>query len=186
MYKYCVEHLGRRLGKGSSRAAFQINDNAVIKVALNEKGVAQNRAESDWYLTEHYSYIFPKLYYEDENDRYIISEHIIPLTRPLFKKTVGIEFNRYCEFLKSVYDEYSRKRWKMGDMSNDEVVELVNNNEWLMEIYNYMTDFNPPCGDMLRRTHYGLVNRDGTPNVVLMDYGLTQDIGEKYYGFEHN
>ena len=43
---YCREHL-KRLGTGSSRMVFELNDETVLKLAINKKGLAQNDVEWD-------------------------------------------------------------------------------------------------------------------------------------------
>ena len=44
-FKYCTEHLWNAIGKGSSRAVFQIDDEKILKLAINNKGIMQNTAE---------------------------------------------------------------------------------------------------------------------------------------------
>ena len=61
-YEYCVEYLGKPVGRGSSRVVFQYNDDIVIKLALNGKGIAQNEAEYDK-LCDYSLDVFPKVYH---------------------------------------------------------------------------------------------------------------------------
>lgn len=42
---YCKQMLGQPIGNGSSRIVFQISDERVLKVAKNQKGIAQNEAK---------------------------------------------------------------------------------------------------------------------------------------------
>ena len=56
---YCNSIL-KYLGRGSSRMVYEIDDEKVLKLAYNNKGIAQNRAEADWML-ERYG-IFAKVY----------------------------------------------------------------------------------------------------------------------------
>lgn len=44
-YEYCLKTLGPTQGRGSSRVVFQLSDERVLKLALNEKGIAQNEVE---------------------------------------------------------------------------------------------------------------------------------------------
>lgn len=46
---YCKQMLGQPIGKGLSRIVFQISDERVLKVAKNQKGIAQNEAEGNIY-----------------------------------------------------------------------------------------------------------------------------------------
>ena len=40
--KYCFEHIGSVCENGSSRTVFVLDDNRVLKIAQDEKGLAQN------------------------------------------------------------------------------------------------------------------------------------------------
>ena len=53
--------MGKPVGRGSSRVVFQYDDNIVIKLALNGKGIAQNEAEYDK-LCDYSLDVFPKVY----------------------------------------------------------------------------------------------------------------------------
>lgn len=46
---YCKQHLGEPVGTGSSRMAFQMSDDKVLKLAWNNKGIAQNTNEAQTY-----------------------------------------------------------------------------------------------------------------------------------------
>ena len=43
--RFCKEFLGDSIGRGSSRLVFQIDDEWVLKLAMNSKGIAQNEEE---------------------------------------------------------------------------------------------------------------------------------------------
>ena len=45
--KYCEEKL-RRISSGSSRIVYKIDDQKVLKLAKNKKGIAQNNQEITW------------------------------------------------------------------------------------------------------------------------------------------
>ena len=45
--QYCNERL-QRLGAGSSRIAYKLNEERVLKIAKNSKGIAQNEKEADF------------------------------------------------------------------------------------------------------------------------------------------
>jgi hypothetical protein len=38
-----------------------------------------------------------------------------------------------------------------------------------------------PSGDLMRLSTYGVVKRDGQETIVLIDYGLTDDIYKTHY-----
>lgn len=66
-------------------------------------------------------------------------------------------------------------------MNDEQFCELVDNNEWLDNLYRYMSDYQVPCGDILRLTNLGMVMRHGEPQIVILDSGLNQDVYERYY-----
>jgi hypothetical protein len=178
--RYCEEYIGKSIGKGSGRAVFQINDNAVLKLALNDKGVAQNEQEAsndfdDWF--------FPKIYMESEDDTFIISEFAVPINSKLFFELTGIEWNTYLEVLTAIHNS-TRDRNEYSEMcmlTDDEVCDIIDNNEFCKEIEQYVGNYDIPTGDLTRIGHYGMVNRNGKPNIVLIDYGLNRDIYYQFY-----
>jgi hypothetical protein len=52
--RYCEEHLSK-IGAGSSRIVYKIDDEKVLKLAKNNKGIAQNEAEYDIFKTAYYA-----------------------------------------------------------------------------------------------------------------------------------
>ena len=44
-----------------------------------------------------------------------------------------------------------------------------------------MTDYQVPIGDMIRIGNYGMTNRSGQPQIVLLDSGLNDYVWDKYY-----
>lgn len=72
--QYCSENLGKPIGNGSSRQVFQIDDNKVLKLAKNTKGIKQNEYEgADDYYKSSLS-IFPEVFEHDENYSWIVSD----------------------------------------------------------------------------------------------------------------
>ena len=56
----CDEYFGSHFGIGSSRAVYRIDDEKILKLAINERGVAQNKTEVESYnRTQMYKDIFP-------------------------------------------------------------------------------------------------------------------------------
>jgi len=46
--RYAESHLGRPIGRGSSRVVYRVDNNKVLKLAKNKKGIAQNETEIHW------------------------------------------------------------------------------------------------------------------------------------------
>lgn len=179
--RYCKEHCGGPIGNGSSRMVFQIDDEKCLKLAKNPKGIAQNGAEFDWYA-QNYG-VLPKIYESAEDNSWIVSEYVLTAKAQDFKVCLGIDFQTFCTFVKTVFSFYCRR----GDqpwgelLYDDEFENLVENNEWLDSLYHYMSDYQTPYGDIIRLSNLGMVQRDGQPEIVILDNGLTDEIWSEYY-----
>jgi len=69
--RYCENRL-RRISSGSGRIVYQIDDQKVLKLAKNQKGIAQNEVESDNFL-QSYS-IVARVFEGDDNDTFVEME----------------------------------------------------------------------------------------------------------------
>lgn len=180
--KYCRQHLGNPIGKGSSRIVFQISDEKVLKLAMNEKGIAQNEVEADWGAQQYG--VVPKLYDVDNNNLFIVVEYVLPAKKQDFPVCIGIKFEKFIDFVKKVYLMYASNRDRRvvySNMSDNEFENLVDNNEWLDSFYRYMSDFGVPYSDLTVMRNYGLCERNGEPEIVLLDSGLTDAIWDEFY-----
>lgn len=178
-FKYCTQHLGRHIGKGSSRATFQIDDEKVLKLAWNEKGVAQNVEEERAYGDD----IFPIVYESDVNDLWIVSEFVLPAEAQDFRKCFNMTFNDFISFIYAcgAY-RFNRPNFKYWAMPYEKWVELLETNEDLCEFDEYIGNYGYiVVGDMTRMCNYGLTQRNGEPHIVLLDSGLTEDVWNDYY-----
>lgn len=179
---YCIEQLGGYIGKGTSRAVFQIDDEKVLKLAINEKGIAQNDAEV---MTSNYSdWIMTKVFNSDQNGFWIISEFVLPAKSQDFEHCLGLNFNDFCKFIETSHQERQNTRYRSSwnRFTNEEYEELLENNEDLAMFDTFLGD-NPdyPVGDLKRISSYGLAKRDGYDTIVLLDSGATDDVIRQYY-----
>lgn len=179
-FNYCTQHLGKHIGKGSSRATFQIDDEKVLKLAWNDKGLGQNIEEERTYNAS----IFPKVYDYDENGKWIISEFVLPAKSQDFKHCFGMTFQQFASFISaSGKYRFGGNYWNV--MSEDEWVSYLENNEDLSEFDEYIGNYGnhrfTPVGDMTRLCNYGLTQRNGEATIVLLDSGLSEDVWNTYY-----
>lgn len=179
-YKFCLEHLGKPIGRGSSRVVFQIDDERVLKLAGNSKGIAQNQVESEWYK-QSYDFI-PKIYQVGNDATWIDCEFVLPAVKKDFRVCLGMKFEEFCDYLHIVSSQYERRGWgRYSQEDYDKVYELAEEKPIFGEIVQYMTDAQIPVGDMTRIANWGLAQRNGEPTVVLLDHGLTEAIWEEFY-----
>ena len=183
--RYCTEMLGRPIGNGSSRVVFQVDDDCVIKLAKNPKGIAQNLEELRVF-GENYLSSTPKLFNgsDDENGLWIITEYVLPAKASDFKKVLGITFKEISEFaycvdgsFKSNGRKYSIKMSELYEKykDNDDVVDLLNN------IHELEGTMDSSASDLTRLVNWGMCMRNGKPTFVFLDCGLNQEIFNKYY-----
>lgn len=173
MRAYAMNYL-EPLGQGSSRIAFVLSGNRqkVLKIALNEKGLAQNKAELEVYTDPATADMAAKIYDTDENNRWIIADIVRPLTNPMeFKKLTGSDWDQFVQDMMSSVSQAARRRnMKLRDDAP----------EFTKKVYRMAEKGGNKLrqGDLTVLDHWGKT-ADG--RVVILDYGFTIDVGEKYY-----
>lgn len=183
-YNYCIQHLGKPQGRGSSRVVFQLDDEKVLKLAFNSKGIAQNEAEYDKYLEQ--LGIVPYTFDTDDNGLWNVTEYVLPAKKSDFVECVGMSFEDFVKFIKSCYawrEDYNKA--KNGGYRNEiftmEEYEELLENEDLSPFDDYIGNYRIPIGDLTRLCNYGLTMRNGYPTIVILDTGLTQEVYDSFY-----
>ena len=192
--KYCNDNL-QRIASGSSRIVYKIDDATVLKLAKNQKGLAQNEAETlyrdDMYAPD----IFAEVYDNDENF-YWIEMQLAKKAKPTdFKRITGYDFQTFQYFVMYSAEENQIRTRRYGFSVPTEYKQLFNSEEFqdmmwenpdnvFYQIREYLTSYQiQNYGDVQRISSWGIVKDkyDGTDKLVLIDYGLTDDIAKKYY-----
>jgi hypothetical protein len=166
MLEYADNFLDR-MGQGSARAAYVYSSRFALKVALNDKGTAQNQAEVDVYTNPQTKHVVTGIHGSDPEYRWIISDLVEPMrSAQEFEQLTGIKWTRYMEyitnaikhgtndpgappFVKSVIQTIRSNSLGRGDLASDDSYE-----------------------------HYGKTP-DG--RVVILDYGFTREVFDKHY-----
>lgn len=181
---YCDKYLGFNVGSGSSRLVYQLDDEKVLKLAKNEKGIAQNEEEYS-FGQEKFVDVTPHIFNEMcdlVNFTFIVSEYVLPAKEKDFMELYGINFKTFISVINTVSVWYGGKRSSSTKVLSDEEMKyLQEENPDIKEFVDYVSNYQPPIGDMLRLTSYGMVMREGSPQIVLLDSGLTDEIYNKYY-----
>lgn len=181
---YCDKYLGFNVGSGSSRLVYQLDDEKVLKLAKNEKGIAQNEEEYS-FGQDNFVDVTPHIFNEMcdlVNFTFIVSEYVLPAKEKDFMELYGIDFYTFISVINTVGVWYGRKRNLAAQvLSDDEMEYLQDENPDIKEFVDYVSNYNPPIGDMLRLANYGMVMREGSPQIVLLDSGLSDEIYNKYY-----
>lgn len=181
--RYCKQHLGNPIGSGSSRTVFQISDERCLKLAKNEKGVAQNQAEANGGHQSMYEELFPYVFETDDNDLWLVTEYVLPATKEDFMHVIGMTFEDFCKFVMTSYKQYARVRCYCDTYDWDEFEEILDKNEYgfLYYLNDYMVNFSAMAGDLCRISNWGLTVRDGKEALVILDSGLTEYVWNNYY-----
>lgn len=182
--QYCDQHL-QKLKSGSGRIAYKIDDEKVLKLAKNQKGVAQNEEEiggsKDYYIKDLVAQVFD---YDEDNYLWLEMELARPLTMPLFKQIVGVDFNVFGEFIRLYDMERNSRRHAnlLRKRFDEEFIEYMwDENEFVRDILDYIGSYDIPVGDLTRKSTYGVVKHNGEDRVVIIDYGLSQEVFDTHY-----
>lgn len=178
-YNYCEEKLGPPIGKGSSRVVFQLTDFQVLKLALNGKGVSQNQKER---LYARDSYLCTQIFAHADDFMWLVSEAVLPAKKGDFQKVLGLKWEEFIEFLNKCCTNIYGPRYYHSYMSDDEFEDLLESNEDLSELYDFIGSHqNLVVGDLLRVANYGLTLREGQPTIVILDSGCDDDVYNTHY-----
>jgi hypothetical protein len=178
--QYAEQHL-QRLSSGSSRIVYRIDDEKVLKLAKNKKGLAQNEAEVDYGTEIYLEGIVANIFEYDENGLWVEMELARKITAGDFKRISGFEFKDFAAALNNYHHERTnfRNGYKMN--VDPEIVAQMWEDEFVYGIFQYLGNYDVPVGDLTRLSTYGIVKRDGQDTIVLIDYGLTEDVYNDYY-----
>ena len=182
--RYCEQTL-ERISQGSARIVYRLNENAVIKVARNRKGIAQNETEINY---AHVSSLFTQIYKADEeNATWIIAEYARRAKGQDFVRLTGHNFKFVCEFIDLCKSQYARYgRWNPSPQWEEFYEGVMDykvpNWEFFYEINEYLTGFSlEAVGDLKRPSTWGVANRQNGEELVIVDYGLDDEVYSTHY-----
>ena len=180
-----VEQCGLKLlGKGSARNVYDYEDiksGYVIKVAKNVKGIAQNRVEADIGSQDFVENIVSSVLESDESDKWVIVEKSEKITASEFKKRVGYSF---ADFKTEFHNAVVKHTGGRGLYSvNPKMHDIIMDSEFYTDICDLAFSYDMPSGDLERLGSYG--DSKKIHNVVIRDYGLTNDLWNTYYNKRH-
>jgi len=147
-----------KLGQGSSRAAYLLSGRYVLKIAINKKGLAQNETEASVYTNPKTKEVVAKIHDYDHDYKWLISDVVNPIkSEEEFEQISG---EPWQEFIDGVWDDD-----KPQTLLSIAARSTVKSNDLMF-------------GDVDNVEHWGKTP-DG--RVVLLDYGFTGEVFDKYY-----
>lgn len=178
---YCEANL-KRLASGSSRIVYQIDNQKVLKLAKNEKGIAQNEAEYDVYKHSYYGEeIATQIFDIEDHSLWVESEFATKVTPNAFKQYIdGVDFKNFAHYLQyKIFENQGKTRYMSAP--SPEISEKLDNNEFTQNLINTALEMDLVAGDLTRISSYGIVNRGGENHLVLTDSGATGHVISTYY-----
>lgn len=175
------------LGEGTSRIVFLMDSKKVLKLAQNQKGLGQNEAELDAITNPVLKPIFAKIYDYSSDFSWIVSELVRPIKKyDEFEQLTGMKFQDFGLVISSAklnnfnlndIINRSENHYK-NDILRIERLETVRNSQLAKHVIEAMRDGDLIAGDIDHLGHWGKT-ADG--RVVLLDYGFTTQVSNKYY-----
>ena len=160
-----------------------IDDTKVLKLAKNQKGLAQNEVEIQWGQDSYFGSILAHTFMYDPNDLWVEMELARKVTPDIFEQLVGFTFYDYCNVLRNyaitTNPQRYGKRFKVE--VEPEIEEAMWEEEFTYDMLNFMGGYDVPFGDLCKLNTYGLVNRNGQNTIVMIDYGLNNNVWDDYY-----
>lgn len=164
--QYCNSTL-QRLGSGSSRIAYLIDEVTVLKLAKNTKGIDQNEVEID--VSKHVDYGVAKVLEFDSRGLWVESQFAKKITPSRFQQLAGFSLRDLGLWLHN-YIAVEKGRRKLYKLS-DEINNLITDHPISNTIEELIHSFNLGIGDLGRISSWGEI--DG--KLVIKDYGFIVD-----------
>lgn len=157
-----------KLGEGSSRTVFKLSNELVLKVAHNDKGIAQNFAEMEPKMqrpcTNH-------ILTADAKGRWVIVRFTENLTIEKFKELMGFSFKSFTTALFYKFNNESDD-WE-PPKDYDEIIK----SEFFKCIAELVLDCDLQLGDVDKIGSWGLLKN----KILLRDTGLTRGVWTENY-----
>lgn len=160
----------KHLSSGSSRIVYLTPGKTIVKLAKNDKGIAQNKAECNPKMKSKY---LNKILSCAKNHSWIEVPYLEKITEKDFEKMTGLKFNDFGESIRYGLREVSGNT----DKEKPDNFAEVEKSDIYREVHDFGARFKLMPGDLARISSWG--EKNGNP--VLIDAGLTADVFEDFY-----
>jgi hypothetical protein len=160
----------KHLSSGSSRVVLTFGD-SVIKLAKNDKGLAQNRTETQASQLE--SKTINKVLSHAKNFAWIEVPLVKKMTKERFQKLTDIEFDDFGEALRYLLKNISGNT----QLKKPKHYDTISKSSLFIELAKVGRSLDLMPGDLARLSSYG--EKDG--KVLLIDSGLSSAVFERFY-----
>lgn len=160
----------KHLSSGSSRIVYLTPAKTIIKMAKNDKGIAQNKAEANPQMKSKY---LNQIISCAKNYSWLETHYLDKITEKEFEDMTGLKFDDFGDSLRFGLKAVSSNK----DAEKPENFDKVSKSDIYKEIQSIGEKFKLLPGDLARISSWG--TKDGRP--VLIDAGLTRDIYDEFY-----
>lgn len=167
--KYAERNL-KHLSSGSSRIVYLTPQKTIIKLAKNDKGIAQNKAEANPDMKSKY---LNQILGCAKNYAWCETHYLEKITEKDFEEMTHLNFTDFGDALRFGLKDVSGN----SDLEKPENFDKVSKSDIYKELKDIGERFKLLPGDLARISSWG--TKDGRP--VLIDAGLTRDIFDEYY-----
>jgi uncharacterized protein YpmB len=167
--KYAEENL-EHLSSGSSRIVYLTRGKTIIKLAKNDKGIAQNKAEANPQMKSKY---LNKIHGYAKNHSWMEVDYLDKIGEKEFEKMTGLKFEEFGNAIRFGLKDVSGNSDK-GKPAN---FEEVSKSDIYKELRDVGEKFKLMPGDLARISSWG--TKEGRP--ILIDAGLTKDVFADFY-----
>jgi hypothetical protein len=175
--KYCNENL-KKIGRGSSRVAYKVDESIVLKVAFNQKGIHQNNAEIE--KQRENLDILGKIFNISKDGIFLEMELAKKIKSNDFKRISGVDFNIFNQYLLYRYYQIKGIRTDPPNFSY-EIYEKLDNDDLFSDTLDLCVSYNVLPTDLNRLEQWGYVIRDNNiETLIIIDYGFNNETS-KYY-----
>jgi hypothetical protein len=164
--KFAKDHW-KFLGEGSSRTAFEINDELIIKVSHNDKGLAQTKVEMN---PEAQRDCTVPVVVADAEGKWVVIRNSKPLPKTRFKELVGFGFD---PFMDALYYKFNNETDEKPPREYDEIEK----HPLFICVAELIFSTDQQAGDILKPSSWREL--DGKP--VISDYGLDRETYQSLY-----
>ena len=167
--KYAEDNL-KHLSSGSARVVYLTPAKTVVKLAKNDKGIAQNKAETNPAMK---SKFLNQIIKHADNYAWMETHYLDKITTKEFEEMSGIPFSDFEEAIRFGLKNVSENT----DLKKPKNFDKVAGTEIYKEMKRIGEKFQLMPGDLARISSWG--TKDGRP--VLIDAGLTADVFANFY-----
>lgn len=160
----------KHLSSGSSRIVYLTPSKTIVKLAKNDKGIAQNKAEANPKMKSKY---LNKVISCSKNYSWLETHYLDKITEKEFEDMTGLKFDDFGDSLRFGLKNVSNNK----DTEKPDNFDKVTKSDIYKEIQSIGDKFKLLPGDIARISSWG--TKDGRP--VLIDAGLTRDIYDEFY-----